>query len=506
MAQSVYPVPESGGIPTGITNDRPASPATGDVYYDGTVGFLMIWDGTYWISCSSPASQPSITAEDIGTGIAYGSAQATITFTEGTTGGKKAGFTVSSSTGGYTATSTSLSTFPITVGNNGSWSFTGTAYNGFGTSPASGSVTQTLTTVPQAPTIVSAATTASTDITVTWTLNSNGGKALSAITVTPYLNGTTAGTPQNASTTSSTNMTFTGLTPGSTYTFKVKTTNANGTGLESAATNSVVIPTLVSVEYLVIAGGGGGANRSYRRGGGGGAGGYRTSTLTILKGVNQATTVGAGGASVTNGNNSVFGSITSTGGGYGAYGGAGGPGGSGGGACGAALSENNAGGAASPAGQGNAGGSATVPGMGAGGGGGAGAAGQNGNARGNGTGGNGGSGSASSITGTSVTRGGGGGGGSVSGSGGGAGSGGGGAGAQDSNTPGVGTANTGGGGGGSGIEGGPNGAGGSGIVILRYLTSEGTITIGAGLTGSTATDGSYKVTTLTAGTGNVSWA
>ena len=509
MAQSVYPVPESGGIPTGITNDRPASPATGDVYYDGTVGFLMIWDGTYWISCSSPASQPSITAEDIGTGIAYGSAQATITFTEGTTGGKKAGFTVSSSTGGYTATSTSLSTFPITVGNNGSWSFTGTAYNGFGTSPASGSVTQTLTTVPQAPTIVSAATTASTDITVTWSLNSNGGKTLSSITVTPYLNGTTAGTPQNASTISSTSMTFTGLTPGSTYTFKVKTTNANGTGLESAATNSVVIPTLVSVEYLVIAGGGGGANRSYRRGGGGGAGGYRTSTLSILKGVNQTTTVGAGGAGNANpGNNSVFGSITSTYGGYGAYGGAGGAGGSGGGACGAALSENNAGGAASPAGQGNAGGSATTPGsgMGAGGGGGAGATGQNGNVRGNGTGGNGGSGSASSINGTSVTRGGGGGGGGSSASGGGAGSGGGGAGAQDGSTQGVGTANTGGGGGGSGLEGGSTGAGGSGVVILRYLTSEGTITIGAGLTGSTATDGSYKVTTLTAGTGNVSWA
>jgi hypothetical protein len=34
----------------------------------------------------------------------------------------------------------------------------------------------------------------------------------------------------------------------------------------------------------------------------------------------------------------------------------------------------------------------------------------------------------------------------------------------------------------------------------------GTITIGAGLTGSTATDGSFKVTTITAGTGNVSWA
>jgi hypothetical protein len=50
------------------------------------------------------------------------------------------------------------------------------------------------------------------------------------------------------------------------------------------------------------------------------------------------------------------------------------------------------------------------------------------------------------------------------------------------------------------------GNGGSGIVILRYLTSEGTITIGAGLTGSTATDGNFKVTTITTGTGNVSWA
>jgi hypothetical protein len=41
---------------------------------------------------------------------------------------------------------------------------------------------------------------------------------------------------------------------------------------------------------------------------------------------------------------------------------------------------------------------------------------------------------------------------------------------------------------------------------LRYLTASGTITIGAGLTGTTATDGSHKVTTITAGTGNVSWA
>jgi hypothetical protein len=40
---------------------------------------------------------------------------------------------------------------------------------------------------------------------------------------------------------------------------------------------------------------------------------------------------------------------------------------------------------------------------------------------------------------------------------------------------------------------------------LRYANTV-TITIGAGLTGTTAADGSFTVATITAGTGNVSWA
>jgi hypothetical protein len=39
---------------------------------------------------------------------------------------------------------------------------------------------------------------------------------------------------------------------------------------------------------------------------------------------------------------------------------------------------------------------------------------------------------------------------------------------------------------------------------LKYLSTY-TITIGAGLTGTTATVGANKVTTITNGTGNVSW-
>jgi hypothetical protein len=43
------------------------------------------------------------------------------------------------------------------------------------------------------------------------------------------------------------------------------------------------------------------------------------------------------------------------------------------------------------------------------------------------------------------------------------------------------------------------------VVILSYPSNY-TITIGAGLTGTTATVGSNTVATITAGTGNLSWA
>jgi hypothetical protein len=68
-----------------------------------------------------------------------------------------------------------------------------------------------------------------------------------------------------------------------------------------------------------------------------------------------------------------------------------------------------------------------------------------------------------------------------------------------------GTANLGGGGG--GVAGGnTGGSGGFGIVILKYPDAY-TITIGAGLTASTpAPSGGFKVTSITSGTGNVSWA
>ena len=308
-----------------------------------------------------------------------------------------------------------------------------------------------------------------------------------------------------------------------TYTFTINALDGVNTIPRTFSINSQIA---FSVEYLVIAGGGSGGRG---RAGGGGAGGYRTGTLSgFISSTNYSAAVGLGGTGSTNdvgnnGANSIFSTITSTGGGGGANGAAGRAGNSGGSGGGAAAEDSltASGGAGntpstSPS-QGNNGGNSNGGGgySGAGGGGGgAGSAGQN--APGATTAGNGGAGAESSITGTSVIRAGGGGGGTMfggtsssSGIPGSGGSGGGGAGgtgpSQSNGTNGAANTGSGGGAGGNGPVDGVAGSGGSGIVILRYPNTR-TITIGAGLTGSTATDGSFKVTSLTAGSGNVSWA
>ena len=68
-----------------------------------------------------------------------------------------------------------------------------------------------------------------------------------------------------------------------------------------------------------------------------------------------------------------------------------------------------------------------------------------------------------------------------------------------------GTPNTGSGGGGyNWSTGTAAGSGGNGVVILRYLSTR-VISIGVGLTYSTASAGGDTVVTFTAGTGTVSW-
>lgn len=288
-------------------------------------------------------------------------------------------------------------------------------------------------------------------------------------------------------------------------------------------TENMTDTVFISVDYLVVGGGGGGGSNN---GGGGGAGGFRTGTgLPIRAGTNYTVTVGAGGAvDGGTGSNSVLSSITSLGGGGGGTNASatpGLPGGSGGGGSGGESGDPPTPGGSGTPGQGNNGGAGASGNplairAGAGGGG-AGASGSNGTISApNCTAGAGGNGTASSITGTPVTYAGGGGGGGQSdpgtASGGAGGTGGGGQGAlvvsassvTQSST--AGTANLGGGGGaaGRGSNTNPGKAGGSGVVIIKYPDTYTVSNPGGGLTSSTpSAAGGFKVTTFTAGTGNI---
>ena len=269
--------------------------------------------------------------------------------------------------------------------------------------------------------------------------------------------------------------------------FKIHTFTGDGCFVVSTIGNSPTVPIggPSNVDYLVIAGGGGGAPA---HAGGGGAGGYRTTFPSPgcnagafpISQTTYPVTVGGGGPDCGNGSNSVFSTITSTGGGNGRFENTGASGGSGGGGSSREPGAPRAGGAGntppvSPS-QGNPGGASSPPYQGSGGGGGSSNSGSNGSGY---NGGNGGNGTSNSITGSSVTyAGGGGGGGGNSGgrSGGTGGSGGGGNGDPGTSTPSStatsGTANTGGGGGGgsgqTGVGASAGAAGGKGIVIIRY--------------------------------------
>lgn len=288
------------------------------------------------------------------------------------------------------------------------------------------------------------------------------------------------------------------------------------------------VPAASSAEVLVVAGGGvGGAGH----GGGGGAGGFRTnSSYSITANTPLTLTVGAGGtgntyggSTGTNGSNSVFGSISSTGGGKGGaqnspdvgitpsqrHGTSGGSGGGGGNTTQGAGSggAGNAGGYSPVEGYAGANsnyGTSTWAGAGGGGAGGAGSGQSSPN-----TGGNGGPGAISSITGSSTyyASGGGGAGGDNNGASGGSASSGGGTGGREGGgyLTASGSANTGGGSGGS--RDGSTGNGGSGVVILAYENSyrDPIVSVGLTYTKDTSSRTGYKVFKFTAGTGTVTF-
>ena len=400
---------------------------------------------------------------------------------------------------------------------DGSTGITAVAGEGYFIDTTSGAITVTLPGIATVgDTIVLKdynGTWATNNVTISSTLKISGADADGTLstnntTVTiVYMDTTKGWTPiqnstQSALAADTTYISATGGTVTESGDYKIHTFTGDGCFVVSAlGSGTPLAPN--TVDYLVIAGGGGGGTN---HGGGGGAGGWRASDGTnsgcytagpapltgCVAGVTLSLTtypisVGAGGGGSNPGNlgpgtlgsNSIFSTITSSGGGGGSGNevGATGPfnsGGSGGGGKGEGTPNVAGTGNTPPTSppQGNPGGTGAGPGGGlvSGGGGGAGGAGTNAS----GPGGPGGNGVASSITGTPITKAGGGAGGGRtpnpggSGGSGGGGPGGGAPGPADSGTPAP--ANTGSGGGGSGGEGTPigGGNGGSGYVAIRY--------------------------------------
>jgi len=385
-------------------------------------------------------------------------------------------------------------------------SFTAVSGNGYFVNTTSGAITVTLPASPSAGDIVSVKDYAQTFQTNNCTLARNSSN-IEGVAADQLLNGqaesvtfvyvdSTKGWLLINEATSIYGPSFVTATGGCITTCgdcKIHTFTGPGTftvsTISSAPANNVV-------SYLVLAGGGGGGSD---HGGGGGAGGFREykspvtpytaspldgnpgGTAVTVSAQAYPITVGGGGPKgaapngfATDGSNSVFSTITSTGGG------AGGtqpepapnPGGSGGG--GSYQAQNRTGGTGNtppvtPS-QGNDGGDGVGPNAPYHGGGGGGAAGAGSDAPSfNGAGGNG---VATSITGSPVTRAGGGGAGGTSygqSGGGGGGPGGGGPGSCGGPPGTDATANTGsGGGGGYAAPGTPGGNGSGGIVVIRY--------------------------------------
>ena len=243
-------------------------------------------------------------------------------------------YTATSSPSGITGTLSQAGSGTITVSGlaaNTAYTFTVTATNIIGTGPASAaSNSVTTANVPGAPTI-GTATVSGTTASVPFTAPaSDGGSVITTYTATSTPGSITGTLSQAGSGT----VTVSGLTGGTSYTFKVKATNAVGTGAESAASNSVtaqvtgqqafttpgcycwVAPANVtSVSFVMVGGGGGAGNgnyficcgvNAYGSGGGGGASlGYRNN-VTVNPGSSYALRVGAGGATNATGQSSTL--------------------------------------------------------------------------------------------------------------------------------------------------------------------------------------------------------
>jgi uncharacterized repeat protein (TIGR01451 family) len=212
---------------------------------------------------TSPSSAPSnsvtpftIPAAPTGVSATAGDAQAVVSWTAPASDGGSAitSYTVTSSPAGASQTIAAPATSATLTGltNGTAYTFTVTALNTAGSSPASlASSSVTPITVPGAATAVSA-TAGNAQAKVAWTAPSDGGSPITSYTITssPLRASVTVAAP-------ATSAMVPGLINGTAYTFTVTATNAAGTGAASLASNAVTpvaAPPVASAPTATLAG------------------------------------------------------------------------------------------------------------------------------------------------------------------------------------------------------------------------------------------------------------
>ena len=155
MAFQQYP--QKLGIPSGATAARPTSPVIGDTFYNGTLEILEIWNGTVWVPVSAPPSTPSIASvTDASTGDAYTATagKLAVVFTPGAGGGTPNQYNAFTTSGGFSASS---STTTVTISGltpETAYTVYGNAQNNFGTTVnTANAAAVTPTTLPEVRTI-----------------------------------------------------------------------------------------------------------------------------------------------------------------------------------------------------------------------------------------------------------------------------------------------------------------------------------------------------------------
>ncbi len=227
----------------------PASATTSNGLYSYATASTFptsTYNGTnYWVDpVFSPAAPPG---QVTGVSATAGAGSARISWSAPTTGGVVTTYTVTPYIGTAAQTPTTVSGSPLALNTRITGLTPGTTYtfkvqasnpNGSGpVSAASNQVTPQTFVAPEAPSSVSASP-ATAQALVSWTApTEEGGTPLTGYTVTPYIG--SAAQPSTNVSASTTSTKITGLSNGTTYTFKVTASNAVGAGEASQPSGAV---------------------------------------------------------------------------------------------------------------------------------------------------------------------------------------------------------------------------------------------------------------------------